>query len=481
MRQENFRPLSRKQYYSNHEDINNLAVQRVSKHLMPSKYYLLLVLNLPLIAEVVRKYAVWQDLVFLAGDAVAAGTFIFLLAREKLRFALPRVFYFLSAAFLAWGLLNQLMSAAELGVFFVGVRASFFPLVYLFLSAFFIDKYGDAINLLLLSASVWVTIAGAMALLQIHLGASHPINAIWGRQSLGIGDYAGMSFEVEKGLFRPASIFTHTGMFGQVVFLLVLFRWSVLAFSGLKVKGWMYLSLLIDLVTVAASGQRGAFIFLLTSLLVMGFFSARLGLRSFFLWLFGAVGLVAIVWILLALTPYGSALTSRFESGVYAIPSRVLGNTVYPLGIVLDRYLFFGDGFGFYTYGSRLFGGKVAWAALRLGESTVTRVSAEVGLIGAFLLAGMLMSITLRVIPMLATRRRSAASASAFFFVTWIFCLVLWSNTADVFANSVGTLTGSALGGGVLALMRNKIRRIGPVPKSKVARRIQNQTSGLTC
>src|SRR5882724_845510 len=197
-----------------------------------SRYLHLIVLNLPLIGEVVRKYAIQNDLVFLAADIIALLTFAALVVSGRLRGHLPAMFYWLVPVFLLWVFLQQAVAGHNLGILGVGVRAAFLPLIYLFLSASFASRYTDGIKLLFVCATAWVTVAGCMAVAQIYLGPNHPINAVWGAQALGAGDYVNGDHTIAvKGLFRPTSIFTHTGKFGQVAFLLVLFRWSVHAFS----------------------------------------------------------------------------------------------------------------------------------------------------------------------------------------------------------------------------------------------------------
>lgn len=74
---------------------------------------------------------------------------------------------------------------------------------------------------------------GVVAVLQLILGPTHPINRIHeglGADHLhGIGSYTVGNVGIEW-LFRPTSIFLHTGKFGQIAFILA----TYCLFSGLE-------------------------------------------------------------------------------------------------------------------------------------------------------------------------------------------------------------------------------------------------------
>ncbi len=420
-----------------------------------SKYYLLLILNAPLIGEVVRKYAIHSDLVFFAGDLLALMSLFALLMRGELRGRLPAMSYILAAMTATWIFAQQLVTSRDFGVLGVGARAMLMPFVYLWLSTSFMAKHRDAIRLLFISATFWVCLAGAMAMAQIALGRDHPINAVWGDQALGMGDYSGVGQETVAGdLFRPTSIFTHTGKFGQVAFLLVLFRWCVYAFSNAKQNKMSYVFILADILTVAISGQRAAFVFLLISAAAMAWFAGRVSGKALARALAGLTGVAALVaGFCLAFPQYGAALISRFESGVMEIPLRLQGNLVLPIGTILKDHLAFGEGFGYFTMGARQFGGKVIYQDLDLegfGESSLIRICGEIGLIGAMLYIGMYLTIYWKATMATRAIAGTASLPSAIFYVLWITSLVLWCNTADVFGNTVATFMGYALSGAVL-------------------------------
>ena len=414
-----------------------------------------MVLNLPLLSEVTRKYWLQYDEVFLAADLIAACTFLTLMVRGKIRSHLPVMFYALSLLFLFWVFIQQAISSGNAVFFLLGVRTAFFPLVYLFLSAYYISQVRDAVRLLFYVATGWVLVAGAVGVLQIFFGPHHPINAVWGTLGKGIGDYTGMkNGPIVKGLFRPTSIFTHTGQFGQVAFLLILFRWTVLAFAGLKFRPWAYVLVLADLLTISVSGQRGAFVFLSTSVLVIAYFLARTGRAAFLKWLFVVAAFGAIVATFVVFQPtYGGVILSRFESVIHDIPYRLEANLFHSAEFTFQNFPLFGKGFGYFTLGAQGFGGKVVYEVLSVGESSFNRISCEVGVFGAMILGAMWVLILIRALATFRARTGSGAGASSLFYFLWLVSMFFWCNTADVFANTVSTFAASALGGALLLPM----------------------------
>jgi hypothetical protein len=411
-----------------------------------------MVLNLPLLSEVTRKYWLQYDEVFLVADLIAACTFLTLMVWGKIRPHLPVMFYALSLLFLFWVFIQQAVSGGKAVFFLVGVRAAFFPLVYLFVSAYYISRFDDAVRLLFYVATGWVLVAGAVGIMQILLGPNNPINAVWGKLGLGVGDYTGMKHgPTMKGLFRPTSIFTHTGQFGQVAFLLILFRWTVLAFAGLKFRPWAYVLILADLITISVSGQRAAFLFLSTSVLVMACFLARAGRAAFLKWLFVVAAFGAIVTTFVVFQPtYGGVILSRFESVIQEIPSRLHANLVDSTEFIFQHYLFLGKGLGYFTLGAQRFGGKLVYEDVGVGESSINRICCEVGVLGAMILGAMWVLILVRAVATFRARTGSGAGTSSLFYFLWLISMYSWCNTADVFANTVSTFAASALGGALL-------------------------------
>ena len=236
-----------------------------------------------------------------------------------------------------------------------------------------------------------------------------------------------------------------------MAFLLILFRWTVLAFAGLKFRPWTYVLVLADLITISVSGQRGAFVFLSASVLVMAYFLARTGRAAFLKWLFVVAAFGVIVASVVVFLPsYGGVLLSRFESGIHDIPYRLEANLFHSAEFTFQNFPLFGKGFGYFTLGAQGFGGKVVYEVLSVGESSFNRITCEVGVFGAMVLGAMWVLILIRALATFRALAGSAAGASSLFYFLWLVSMYCWCNTADVFANTVSTFAASALGGALL-------------------------------
>lgn len=432
----------------------------------------LLILNGPLLAEVIRKYLIRDDLVFLSVDVLAIASLLGVVGLGKISLSrIPATFYFLSLAFISWTLILHIFSGIPIGIYGIGFRANYMPLVYMLVSAYFVKNTPDGIRLLYRSAFVWIIIISTMAVLQVALGREHAINKVWDEQGVGIGDYTKEGQKlIVAGLFRPTSVFMHTGKFGQTVFMLVLFKWSYLIFSGAKFNRLSYLFIVFDIAALAISGQRGAFVFMAFSLVVLFFYGSK-GVRKT---KFSAAPLMlagaSIVSLLCFSFPeYGNAFAERFYYAILDIPSRIDGNFTKPIQSVLKDYLASGRGFGYYTFGSRLFGGKIVYhddqiTLLGFGESSLIRLCLEVGFLAALINIGAFLTLYYHAIKIFNHHRRSPQGAVAIFYILWISSLAMWSNTADVFADTVPMFYGYAMSGALLL-------RLSEISQKRIAKR----------
>ena len=64
------------------------------------------------------------------------------------------------------------------------------------------------------------------------------------------------------------------------------------------------------------------------------------------------------------------------------------------------------------------------------------------------------LTIVARGFRICKTNKGTPFASGALFFSIWVICLMLWSNTADVFANSIVTTLGYALSGATLCSLR---------------------------
>ena len=419
-------------------------------------WWLLFLLNVPLLQEVTRKYFIYSDLVFLGADMLVIGTAIALGLQGKLNFKnLPPAFLVLSAIFLFLTSVNHVVSGNHIGIYGIGLRATFLPLIYVLISARYVSAVGNGYERIFLCVNVWILIIGTMALLQVFLGKDHPINSIWGTTALGIGDFTTREKGVLiPGMFRPTSIFTHTGKFGQVIFTLVLFKWCHLLFSKVKRSRLPYVFMLFDLAIIFTSGQRAALTFLVLAITMVTIIYVRQHraiLKKVLVPILIIIAGLSGAWI--AKPDMAMAVYDRFASVITAIPVRLEGNFWLPIKTMLEDYLFSGEGLGSFTFGSRLFGGTHVYKAIKmegLGESSLIRLCGEVGVLVALTMAIAYLTIVARGFRICRTHKGTPFASGALFFSIWVICLMLWSNTADVFANSIVTTLGFALSGAIL-------------------------------
>lgn len=419
-------------------------------------WWLLFLLNVPLLEEVIRKYLIYSDLVFLGADILVLATAVALGVQGKLNLKnLPPTFLVLGSTFIALTSINHAISGNHIGIYGIGIRATFLPLVYMLIAARYVSSVEGAYDRIFFCVNVWILVIGIMALAQVVLGKNHPINEVWGSTALGIGDFATR----EKGLllpgmFRPTSVFTHTGKFGQVIYTLVLFKWSHILLSQGKRSYLPYLLLPFDLAVIFISGQRAALMFLVIGMLMFAVLYIRqngVSLKKL---------IVPPVIILIGLTGawvvspvMAGAIYDRFESVISAIPVRLEGNFWLPIRTMLEDYLFNGEGLGSFTFGSRLFGGMPVFEAIKmqgLGESSLIRLCGEVGVVATMVLVIAYSSLVTRGLKVFRSLKGSSIASASLFFSIWVICLMFWSNTADVFGNSVVMSLGYALSGAIL-------------------------------
>ena len=196
-------------------------------HPKPSAF-LLLVLNTPLIAEIVRKYFLHSDLVFFLTEALVLIVGTTVLTKGT---GFPRLlrlgFWVSSWLYLAWGLVGEILSNNPLPIYLIGLGTAVLPFFHLVVSvAYCRDNPSAAISRYFWCISLWLVAMGIVAIAQIYSGQDGWFSQ-YGLGYIGNGDYTVDGRGVE-GLFRPTSIFMHTGKFGQTIFAFVLFKFCVL-------------------------------------------------------------------------------------------------------------------------------------------------------------------------------------------------------------------------------------------------------------
>ncbi len=433
--------------------------------------WLLFLINLPLVAEVVRKYVYQQDVIFFGSGTIVLLSVLAVLFMPTTRVlrSLPLGIWVALLAFYSWAFANELLAGHSLIIFFIGIGTLFLPVMYMLVSNVYFQQGEGAVHRVFLCVNFWLVVILVVALLQIYLGRSHPFTT-YGLGSTGIGDYS-VGGRVVRGLFRPTSIFTHTGKFGQALFCLVLFKWCYLAATKIPIKWFWKISISLDVLAVIVSGQRAAFVFLCIAagLLLLHRVRREGSMTGARLIGYAFVGTVFITVVFLQSNITSNIalhlIVERLLSGVYAIPDRLEGNLILPLSTVVDKYLIFGEGLGIFTLGAKHFGGVVVYNTVDmpgLGENSWIRMIAEVGVIGTILYLMILFQLLRLALRSVLSRLHEQNEVSALFFTLWLGSMMLWANTHDVFGNMIVTALAFALGGGVLQ-WRGTSERHAPV------------------
>ena len=428
-----------------------------------SRNWILFIINLPLLAEVLRKYVYQRDSIFFAMATIVLLSVLALLFLQKSRVlnSLPLGIWAALFAFYSWAFINEVVANRALFTFLIGLGTMFLPVAYMLVSNVYFQQGEGAVHRVFLCVNFWLALILAAALLQIYLGRDHALTT-YGLGSTGIGDYSVGGRTVEW-LFRPTSIFTHTGKFGQALFCLVLFKWSYLAVTKSPINRVWSLSICLDVLAVVVSGQRANFIFLgLSAGLLLLYKASREGGRIIGrLFGYSVIGIVviAMVWLVPGLMSSGTLdlVFDRLLSGVYDIPHRLDDNFILPFSAVIDEYFIFGEGLGHFTLGAANYGGFLVYKTVDmpgLGENSWIRMIAEVGVIGTILYLTILFQLLRLAVRSVVSRRRQDNEVVALFFAIWLGSIMLWANTHDVFGNMIVTSLAFALGGGVLHIKK---------------------------
>lgn len=293
---------------------------------------------------------------------------------------------------------------------------------------------------------------GVVALLQLALGKGHWINhihpALLPTDRMGTADYSAGPLAFDW-LFRPTSIFLHTGKFGIAAFLLASYRlfYRTWRWPGLKV--WLPLTAL-EFLLLLVTGQRAAITLYLLALPLIAFLLAmrtghfQIALTS--VWLF--VTVISAVFLLTMIhDPLAQVISGRLLSVVPEAAVRLRDNLLLPLTFVADRWLFAGEGAGAFSLGSTAFGGRPLYEVVPVGtaENAWLRLIAEQGMPGAVLfliLLGLVATWALRRSRVFAASRDAAARGAAGACIWLLYALAAvsaWANTHDVFGNSLAT------------------------------------------
>lgn len=402
------------------------------------------VISLFLIAEVVRKYIYSSNNVLLAADLCALLIAAVLLPKVQRR-ATPILL--VAMLIIVWKLFSVILGHQNLMLGLIGIRSLLVPVAFFIFGLALFREFGviRATQLIYRTFTFWLAIIGFVMIAQLVVGRDHWLNALpvnLGDEAGGIGDYTSGEMYLDY-LFRPTSIFLHTGKLGQVVFVLAAYRLFYMFAKGTTV-GWLGLNIVIDSIVILLTGQRMAMLAYFLALVVSSVMLIRKPVMALFL------GCAVILFAAVDNQGGGDETTfvgmigSRFVSGWSDIQLRIAENIIAPANRVFDQYGLVPAGAGAFSLGAREFGGQPLYEIIAYGtaENSWLRLLAEEGVIGLLLgnvfwmwlfSYGIVSILERKSILGYSEKLVTGMSLSALFVLGIV---LLWANTHDVLGNA---------------------------------------------
>jgi hypothetical protein len=459
-------------------DQNRSSLPRRNAKQARSNGLLLLVLNAPVMAEVVRKYFIQQELIAFLPEALVLIVGSIVMANGTgMPKRLPVTFWICAVLYLAWGVVGEMRSNNPLQIYAIGLGTAVLPFFYLSVSAAYYRENGAAaVNGLFWSASLWIIVFGVVAIAQIISGQDGWFSQ-YGLGQIGNGDYS-VDGRVVDGLFRPTSVFLHTGKFGQTLFALMLFKLCVLFHRQSRPSVIVITLALWDVAVVVISGQRSAFLFLTASLLVLGLFSKGRGRLKLITGVGAGLAVASLVAVLLGVFrgDIVDIIRDRYLSAYTDVPGRVSGGVIKPIGAILNRYPIFGEGVGFFSISAVRYGAKVIYEYLGEGgaENSWIRTIGEIGFVGFCYFFLIMAQIALTGLSAMVRAASSDQRAIGAFLFLWLLSCMLWANTHDVFGNLISMCVGFGLAGYAVLENLESPAQATEITVSAVAKRFDN-------
>jgi hypothetical protein len=401
-----------------------------------------------LVAEVLRRFFGWSDVAYGLADVIVLSVAFAVITKYGVRLDNRIIAAFGIYGFL--GVAGHLWSGHPIILVAVGLRPLVLGLAVYVIAEIAFFRSPDASHIAKSALSVWLLVITVVAAYQIDAGVSAPINQIEGVPRGGRGNpYGGLDW-----LFRPTSIFMHTGRFGQFTFFLALiFVLPILSRRPHSLGEWSLAT--ISLFAVLISGQRAAFVLLILAILGVIFLQKRGRLA------FRAGGLLAAIFGLAAAANARvlEAVVDRVVSGFLGGFERVAeqgagwctGFMTYPL---------LGEGLGFFSLGGERFGGEIYYSYMGRfgggGENSWLSIQGEVGILGVAAFAvGLLLIVSRALRAYICTGGVNGKNwewhiAAAVFPLA----LSLWALTHHVFSNYLHMIALFTLFGASAALER---------------------------
>ena len=398
-----------------------------------NRFSIILVIVLPIVAELFRKYIFYSNVWLIILDVILLIIFV----RTLFKYKPPIIFnlwLLVLLIFTIHGVIFSLINDRQPFSLLFGLRTSFYPLVgFLIASSINFDKdiSNQLIKIVLLLAILIAGFGAAQIIIdpipwggEVHWINYVPSEIEYGR-SLGFGGFdqkVNDAFPMIN-LYRPHSIFLHTGKFGQVIWglsalLLVLAR----DLTPNKRAILMILIILLNIITF----QRAALYPLILFMFIYFYAFSNHKLKLTF-----ALALMSLI-IFLSDSEVIYTVLQRFFSALPEIPER-LEAVLFSSGALLDNGLI-GDGWGYYATGASILGGG-NYSDHFGGEGGWIIMAAELGIPIAFSL--FMLIIVIGTIVFL----RSISEKNDRYLCFWagfiILLIPVWAGTHNIFGSYI--------------------------------------------
>jgi hypothetical protein len=386
-------------------------------------------LQVPLLVELVRRLINPSAFWLIVGDVFMTMTLV--LAAHSIMAKYWRTQVVILMVLLFYATLSIIFNGLPPELLYVGTRPFIMGFVSLMLAHYIVER-GRGVKHLIWMTLFWSSLITLYACTQLVLGIDHPINLLpvgIGDEDRGIGNYSELGTEL-FGIFRPTSIFFHTGKFGQVAFFMALVP-ALFLLSQSRVQPLLLRALtVLGFVAVLVSGQRASFLFLMIAFAVYSLHPGRIAIliRA------AGVGLAILVFVgLFAGVELLTAIGDRYEGLVADGLFRLEVQSSMWLDVLIDSGIL-GQGVGLYGFGAASFVMDKAFVT----EQSWIRLQAEWGILGFLIVSFFLLSVLL---PCIMRSRYGQKDTSTdvlrFASVSIALSLAAWSFTHDVLGNTL--------------------------------------------
>lgn len=392
-------------------------------------FIVLFALQMPLLTELARRLINPSASWLIISDVFMILTLV--LAAYSIKAKHWRTQVVILLVLLCFAALSVLVNGLPPEFLYLGTRPFVMGFVSVMLAHYIVES-GRGVKHLIWMALFWSTLITVYACTQLVLGIDHPINFLpegVDSPAHGIGGYSELGAEM-FGIFRPTSIFFHTGKFGQAAFFMALVP-ALFLLSQSRVQPLLLRSLtVLGFVAVLVSGQRAAFLFLMIALAVYALRAGRIAstIRAVGV---GLAILVIVGWFVGA--ELVAAIGERYAGLVSDNVYRLKENSSMWLD-VLDDSGILGQGVGLYSFGAASFGVHRDFVT----EHSWIRLLAEWGVLGFLIVSFFLLSVLLPCIMRSRYGQKdSSTDVLRFASISIALSLAAWSFTHDILGNTL--------------------------------------------